>query len=194
MTEKLCNVAVAVPLRTTFTYKIPERLATEIQPGSRIVVPFRKKSVVGVVTEFAQLIPPDTKLREVQKCLDPVPALTPKLLELGQWIASYYVAPIGEVYRTMLPPLTELRARQLVLITQAGRDAAATLFSESEASGRLFQKLVKAKEGLSLQAAVRAGVPLDELLKLQRRGLIEIRHHIQDRKRRTQKIVAWKSS
>src|SRR5438477_1818933 len=194
MTEKLCNVAVPVPLRTTFTYKVPERLTAEVQPGSRVVVPFRKKSLVGVVTEWVAGGPPGAKLRDVQKVLDVVPALTPKLLELGQWIASYYVAPIGEVYRTMLPPLTELRARQLVLITQPGRDAAATLFSESEPSGRLFQKLVQAKEGLSLQAAVRAGVPLDELLKLQRRGLIEIRHHIQDRKRRTQKIVAWKSS
>jgi len=47
MNEKLCHVAVAVPLRTTFTYKVPERLAAELQPGSRVIVPFRKKSVVG---------------------------------------------------------------------------------------------------------------------------------------------------
>ena len=88
MNETLTNVAVAVPLRTTFTYKIPTHLAAEIHPGSRVLVPFRRKSVVGVVTELAVEAPPGAKLREIQKSLDLVPALTPKLLELGQWIAS----------------------------------------------------------------------------------------------------------
>src|SRR5216683_5562894 len=133
MNDKLCNVALAVPLRTTFTYRVPERLAAEIQPGSRVVVPFRKKSLVGVVTEWAAQGPPDAKLREVQKCLDVIPALTKNLLDLGKWISSYYVAPIGEVYRAMLPPLMELRAQQIVRITELGRSASASLLSEIEA-------------------------------------------------------------
>ena len=54
MHEKLCNVAVAVPLRTTFTYRVPELLAAEIVPGSRVLVPFRKKSLVGVVTDWVE--------------------------------------------------------------------------------------------------------------------------------------------
>jgi len=103
MTDELCNVAVTVPLRTAFTYKIPARLAGEIQPGSRVLVPFRKKSTVGVVTEFVNAAPPAAKLREIQKSLDLVPALTPKLLELGQWIASYYLAAIGCRTRSTAP-------------------------------------------------------------------------------------------
>src|SRR5258706_1171167 len=194
MNHTLCNVALAVPLRTTFTYKVPDRLVASIQPGSRVVVPFRKKSLVGVVTEWTEQAPPGTKLREIQKSLDPFPALTPGLLKLGQWIASYYVAPIGEVYRAMLPPLIELRAQQTIVLTEAGRAAASSLFDESTASTKLFQKLRDANTPLSLQAAIRAGVPLDELLKLQRRGLIEIRQQIQNRKRRTQKIIAWKTA
>ena len=193
MNEKLCNVAVAVPLRTTFTYRVPERFAAEVQPGSRVVVPFRKKSLVGVVVEFVNDAPPGTKLRDIQKCLDLVPALTPKLLELGQWIASYYVAPIGEVYRAMLPPVTELRAQQIVVLTEAGRATAISLFEQTASSTKLFQKLAVAKAGLPLQTAIRAGSALDELLRLQRRGLIEIRQQIQNRKRRTQKIIAWKT-
>jgi primosomal protein N' (replication factor Y) len=193
MDHTLCNVALAVPLRTTFTYKVPERLA-EIQPGSRVVVPFRKKSLVGVVTEWTEQAPPDTGLREIQKSLDPLPALTPSLLKLGQWIASYYVAPIGEVYRAMLPPLIELRTQQTIGLTEAGRAASSSLFEESALTTKLFQKLRDTKAAFPLQAATRAGVPLDELLKLQRRGLIEIRHQIQCRRRRTQKIIAWKSA
>ena len=194
MNEKLCNVALAVPLRTTFTYKVPERLAAEIQPGSRVVVPFRKKSLVGVVTEWAAQGPPDTKLREVQKCLDVIPALTKNLLELGQWISSYYVAPIGEVYRAMLPPLTELRAQQIVRITELGRSATASLLGEMETKPGFLQRLQFAKDGLLLQAAIRSGIALRDLLKLQRRGFLEIRQQIQTRKRRTQRIVAWRGS
>ena len=192
MNERLCNVALAVPLRTTFTYKVPVRLAEEIQPGTRVVVPFRKKSLIGVVTAWAEEAPPDSKLRDIQKCLDLVPALTPKLLELGRWIASYYVAPIGEVYRAMFPPETELRAQQIVVLPEAGRAATATFFDEIENKPDFLQKLQSAKDGLPLQTAIRSGISLPDLQKLQRRGLIEIRQEIQSRKRRTQKILAWK--
>jgi primosomal protein N' (replication factor Y) (superfamily II helicase) len=194
MNEKLCDVALAVPLRTTFTYKVPERLAAEIQPGSRVVVPFRKKSLVGVVTEWAAQGPPDTKLREVQKCLDVIPALTKNLLDLGRWISSYYVAPIGEVYRAMLPPLTELRAQQIVRITELGRSASASLLSEMEGKPAFLQELQSANDGVPLQNALRSGVALSDLLKLQRRGFLEIRQQIHTRKRRTQRIVAWRGS
>jgi primosomal protein N' (replication factor Y) len=194
MNEKLCNVALAVPLRTTFTYKVPERLAAEIRPGSRVVVPFRKKSLVGVVTEWAAQGPPDTKLREVQKCLDVIPALTKNLLDLGQWISSYYVAPIGEVYRAMLPPLMELRAQQIVRITELGRSASASLLVEIGAKPGLLQKLESANDGVPLQTALRSGVALGDLLKLQRRGLVEILQQIQTRKRRAQRIIAWRST
>ena len=191
MNETLCNVAVAVPLRTTFTYKIPPLLAAEIQPGSRVLVPFRKKSTVGVVTELVSEAPPGTKLREIQKSFDIVPALTPKLLELGQWIAAYYLAPIGEVYRGMLPPLTELSAQQRVVLTETAQ-AASHLFGEAEPVVNLYRKLRAAAKGLPLQAALGTGVVLPDLLKLQRRGLLEIRHQVQSRKRRMQRIIAWK--
>jgi primosomal protein N' (replication factor Y) len=194
MNEKLCNVALAVPLRTAFTYKVPERLAAQLQPGSRVVVPFRKKFLVGVVTEWAAQGPPDTKLREVQKCLDVIPALTKNLLDLGQWISSYYVAPIGEVYRAMLPPLMELRAQQIVRITELGRSASASLLSEIEAKPDFLQELQSANDGVPVQTALRFGVALSDLLKLQRRGFLEIRQQIQTRKRRTQRIVAWRGS
>jgi len=191
MSEQLCNVAVAVPLRTAFTYRVPAHLAAEIQPGSRVLVPFRRKSTVGVVTELSVEAPPGAQLREIQKSLDLVPALTPKLLELGQWIASYYLAPIGEVYRAMLPPLTELRNEQRIVITEAGL-AAPT--DDSELVAALLKRAKTAKSGLPLQAGLRAGLKLDSLLKLRRRGLIEIRHEAQTRKRRMQRIVAWKET
>ncbi len=56
--------------------------------------------------------PEGAKIREISKVLELLPALTPKLIELGQWIAGYYLAPIGEVFRAMLPPVTDLTVRR----------------------------------------------------------------------------------
>ena len=53
--------------------------------------------------------------------MDPVPALPPKLLELGHWISRYYLAPIGEAFRAMLPPEIELRHDREYALTDAGR-------------------------------------------------------------------------
>src|SRR5882672_12538649 len=122
MNSAFCNVALAVPLRTAFTYAIPETLRGTLQPGSRVLVPFRKKAMVGVVVEFAESAPAKTKIREITRVLDFVPALAPKLIDLAQWIAGYYLAPIGEVFRAMLPPLTEVKSQRQIVLTEAGRE------------------------------------------------------------------------
>src|SRR3984957_18070368 len=127
MNSIFCNVALAVPLRTTFTYAVPETLRDSIQPGSRVLVPFRKKAMIGVVVNMAAEAPAKAKLREITKVMEFAPALTPKLIELAQWIANYYLAPIGEVFRSMLPPVTELNVRREIFLTAAGREAAESL-------------------------------------------------------------------
>src|SRR6266436_6420835 len=127
MTPPFCNVALAVPLRTTFTYAVPLALRGTVQPGSRVLVPFRKRAMVGVVVELVENAPERTKIREITRVLDFVPALTPKLIELAHWIAGYYLAPLGEVFRAMLPPVTELKSQRQILLTEAGREAAESL-------------------------------------------------------------------
>jgi primosomal protein N' (replication factor Y) len=198
MSSPYCNVALAVPLRTTFTYAVPEALREAIQPGSRVLVPFRKKSLVGVVVDFVERAPEGTKIREITKALDFVPALTPKLIELAQWIAGYYLAPIGEVFRAMLPPVTELKTKRQILLTEAGSEAAESL-SGGELSHGLsgeeaeFLAKLKGNRGvLRPGPAAKMGVDSATLQRLQRRGLIEIRESVEGRKRKTQRVIAWK--
>jgi primosomal protein N' (replication factor Y) len=198
MGASFCDVALPVPLRTTFTYAVPEALREAIQPGRRVLVPFRKKSLVGVVVEFVARAPDGTKIREITKALDFGPALTPKLMELAQWIAGYYLAPIGEVFRAMLPPVTELKTKRQIVLTEAGREAAESL-SGGELSHGLteeepeFLARLKEKKGV-LQAgpAAKLGIDSAALQRLQRRGLVEIRESVEGRKRKTQRVMAWK--
>jgi primosomal protein N' (replication factor Y) len=200
MNSLLCNVALPVPLRTTFTYAVPESLRESAQPGTRVLVPFRNKSVVGVVVEFTESAPENAKVREIAKVLDLVPALTPKLIELARWIAGYYLAPIGEVLRSMLPPITEVKSQREVILTEDGRLASDSL-SGGELSHGLnragvdfLSKLKKQKGTLQLASTARLDIDLSTLQKLQRRGLIDIREIFTERKRKTQRIIAWKAT
>jgi primosomal protein N' (replication factor Y) len=190
MTASFCNVALAVPLRTVFTYGVPESLRELVQAGTRVLVPFRNKSRVGVVTELTEQAPVDTKIRDITKVLDARPALTPKLIELGQWIANYYLAPVGEVFRAMLPPVTEVRTQREILITELGRDVASSL-----SGGELEHGLTRAQAEFLAKLSERKGPLRAEaasLERLRRQRLIEIRETVLGRSQKRQRVIAWK--
>jgi primosomal protein N' (replication factor Y) len=207
MTALFCNVALPVPLRTTFTYAIPEALRETVQPGSRVLVPFRNKSLVGVVVECVQQAPEATKIREITKALDFLPALTPKLIELAHWIAGYYLAPIGEVFRAMLPPVTELRTERQIVLTESGRAAAEKKAAavanaiqldtsrESNAEQHAILSQLRDKGGaIPFVSATKLGVDAGALQRLRRAGLIEFRESVLGRKPKTQRVIALKST
>jgi primosomal protein N' (replication factor Y) len=198
MNRTFCNVALAVPLRTTFTYAVPEQLRAAVQPGVRVLVPFRQKSLVGVVVDLPERPPEKARIREITRPLDVIPALTPALIELGHWIAGYYLAPVGEVFRAMLPPVTEVRTQQQITITAAGRhlvDLTSSTLSEELAADEiaLLSKLI-AKNGVLLASAIeKSGLNTALLQRLARRGLVEIRRSLLARKQRMQAILAWRA-
>ncbi len=118
---RYCDVAVPVPLDATFTYSIPDELS-EPCVGGRVIVPFREKRLCGVVTELHDR-EPKFPAKPVQQVLDTTSALSAELMQLGWWIAHYYIAPIGEVLRTMLPLSAEFRRVTGYRITNKGVEA-----------------------------------------------------------------------
>jgi primosomal protein N' (replication factor Y) (superfamily II helicase) len=198
MSFPFCNVALPVPLRTTFTYAVPESLREIVQPGTRVLVPFRKKAIVGVVLELTERPPEGPKIREITKAIDSVPSLTPKLIELGHWIANYYLAPVGEVFRAMLPPVIEMRTQRLIALTEVGRRAVASLSGGELTHGlsrnavEFLAKLAAKQETLRAAAAAKFGLDAGALDQLRRQGLIEIRETMLGRKAKTQRVIAWK--
>src|ERR1700683_1617587 len=124
MPPTYCEVALPVPLRTLFTYEVPQRLGGSVCAGGRVLVPFCNRAMTGVVVDAAVRRPDPERVKnvkEIAEVLDAIPALPPKLLELGRWVGSYYVAPPGEVFRAMLPPQIDLRHEREYLMTDTGR-------------------------------------------------------------------------
>src|SRR5581483_1496301 len=94
------EVAVCLPLVRTFVYKLND----SVEPGCRVVVPFRKRDIEGFILRLRDDAPRDVEVHEVRSVVDPGPLLRPDVFELCRWIANYYVSPIGEVLKAALPP------------------------------------------------------------------------------------------
>ncbi len=113
------SVAVFAAVPRALTYSLPA--GCEVQPGQRVVVPLGARRVMGLVLGRAARLAPGIQTRDVLRVLDEEPLLAPPLVELGQWIADYYLAPVGEVFRAMLPLRPPERRSRVVTLTEAGR-------------------------------------------------------------------------
>ena len=118
-----CEVALPVPLERTFTYEVAE--GVRLERGARVIVPFRNEKLIGVVTSVSATAPADFEARPIEAVLDEEPLLSDHLLRLAEWIAQYYLAPLGEVLRGMLPLMAEVRRTVYYRITDLGRDVLA---------------------------------------------------------------------
>lgn len=127
-----CEVALPVPLDRTFTYAL--RSDEAVSRGVRVIAPFRNEKLIGVVTATGVAAPTDFEAKHLEAVLDDEPLLSEHLLALAEWIAGYYLAPLGEVLRSMLPLMAEVRRTVYYLITDLGRDVLADLSMEREGS------------------------------------------------------------
>ena len=77
---------------------------------------------MGIVLRAGSTLPPGIQARPILRVLDAKPVPSAELLELGLWIADYYVSPIGEVFRAMLPLRSETRRARLVSLSESGAE------------------------------------------------------------------------
>ncbi len=117
---EFCDVAVPVPLDMVFTYRVPADAMPVV--GGRVLVPFRQQRTTGIVVELHDRKPSVT-IKNIFSVLDAAPVLDEQLLRLGRWIADYYLAPLGEVFRTMLPLNAEFKRSIGYRITADGQMA-----------------------------------------------------------------------
>ena len=95
-----------IPLEGTFTYSVPQDLEDKIKVGMRVVVPCgQKKTYTALCVEVTDK-KPDIGVKNI-KCiysvLDDMPMLLPQQLKLWQWMADYYMCPLGDIYKAALP-------------------------------------------------------------------------------------------
>jgi primosomal protein N' (replication factor Y) (superfamily II helicase) len=102
MTGRFALVALPLPLATPYTYRIPDTLGDRVVPGARVVVPVRRRELIGLVVQV-EVETAAENVREILAVPDLEPALTPALLSTAEWMAGYYGAPLGLTLRSVLP-------------------------------------------------------------------------------------------
>ena len=135
MTERVAQVALPLPLFEPYTYSIPESIADRVVPGARVVVPVRRRELVGIVVgereaesgkgagavtpslSEAKARGPSFVLRDILAAPDAEPALTLPMLRTAEWMAGYYGAPIGIALKAMLPAPMWGESRVILAVT-----------------------------------------------------------------------------
>ncbi|HEV7220846.1 MAG TPA: primosomal protein N', partial [Terriglobales bacterium] len=112
---RFCDVVLPVPLDTPFTYAIPPGMEPVV--GGRVLVPFRQQRLSGIAIELHDR-EPSVAAKNIIRVLDAEPVLEDLLMRLGKWIANYYLAPLGEVFRGMLPLNAEFKRAVTYQITE----------------------------------------------------------------------------
>ena len=118
----LLEVAVALPVAGTFTYRDP-RIGLAAPIGAQVVVPFGGRTVTGFVVGPAAPGSGGASLRDIQAVVAGEPAFDEAMIGFGRWVADYYQAPLGEVLRAALPQGEQATAKRAVRLTDLGRSS-----------------------------------------------------------------------
>jgi len=187
----LIEVALPVPLFQTFTYAI-DPLIRAPAIGSRVVVPFRNATEIGICLGPANPAALPRKVRSIIDVPDADPVLSADMIALCRWMADYYIVPIGLALRTALPsalagatqPQPARKTHRVVRI----RGDLPTLLEREKVFGRAPQQ----RAVFELLESIGGRSTLEHLLQqlsfsssvlkgLEKRGLIVIEAEVVDR-------------
>ena len=113
--QKFAQVVVPAPLKEPLLYSIPQPLESQIQPGTRVLIPLQKRTVTGVVMQITAENPL-VQTKPIVAALDDRPIFDRHLLELGRWVSHYYLASLGEVIATMLPSKSRRQSQKIAIL------------------------------------------------------------------------------
>ncbi|HRI10927.1 MAG TPA: hypothetical protein PKW35_24080, partial [Nannocystaceae bacterium] len=187
--ERLVSIAAPVTVDRGFTYAVPDAWPAAPEPGTRVLIPFGNRHLIGVVRDA-----PAEAIGRTRPLLDVVdthgPALTADLVRLCEWMQDYYVAPVGEVYRLALPGLLTGSDVRLASLTPAGEAALASALTDLDAAALNLLARIGASREVEVQRLTaqepRISGALGILAELADRGLCALRWDDGDEGSRTE--------
>jgi primosomal protein N' (replication factor Y) len=192
----IVSVAVALPVHDAFSYSVPTHLAPHACPGKRVLVPFGRRTVtgylVGPAREPADVIA-SMEIKHILDVLDDRPLFPETMIPFFNWIAAYYMHPLGQVIHPALPAGLNLADIAVMTIGEAG--AAATASSALSPLERIvLSALAKRPASIKqLQKEIDQPVSWALIHGMRQRGWIRVDRQIKARQIRP-KTVRWVSA
>ena len=97
------EVILPLPLDGTFTYSVPDTLAPQVRMGVRVVVPLGRSKTYTAMAVRTHNDKPEFDTRDILQVVDDSPVLPERQLRLWQWISTYYMCALGDVFKAALP-------------------------------------------------------------------------------------------
>ena len=114
--KKYVDVIVPLPIASQYTYSLPPNMWDSAEVGCRVVVPFgKKKYYTGVIVKVHETAPEGYETKEVEELLDVSPVILPRQFQLWEWLASYYICTLGDVYKAALPSGMKLESETIII-------------------------------------------------------------------------------
>jgi primosomal protein N' (replication factor Y) len=145
------EVALPLPLRQTFTYRLPLGLRENVKTGARLLVPFGKRQLTGYAVALHTRLGDDVEIeqdaiKDALELIDEEPLITEEILKLTQWSADYYASAWGEVLKASLPAGINASVEQIVTITAKGRDELLKIASAKTVKAQVLKYLAETGE------------------------------------------------
>ena len=158
MAEELVDVLVPIPLLEKFSYLPPKNSKYPIKQGSRVLIPFGNRTLVGVIWgKRLQGSADKRKHKRIKEVLDAVPLLSSNAMNLAEWSSRYYHYPLGEIITYFFPPSlrkgneASFRQSKYIEITSKGEFINEDLLSNAPVQRKLIT-ILKEKKEISLKS------------------------------------------
>ena len=150
----VAEVVLFKHLDRVFHYSVPEVFQDRLEPGMRVLVPFRNRLRTGIVTRRLHRADP-AQLKPIQNLLDSSPLLDRSMMALARWLSEYYMTGWGGAMKAILPPGLEVKVGSHYRVTAAGRKAVSESSRKGEPSRGILAILEQSPRGLRLEALLR---------------------------------------
>lgn len=155
------QIILPLNLKGTFTYRVPGELQEKIEPGMRVLVPFRGKKIYTGIVERLHNEKPETFIpKDLINILDEFPILPQQQLDFWNWLSDYYLCNIGEVYRFSFPGSLKLESETYLKL----KPHAAIDFQNLDLNEMHLIQALEVRQLISL-SEIEAFIPKKEIVK-----------------------------
>jgi primosomal protein N' (replication factor Y) len=189
--EVYAEVAITLPLEKTFHYAISPQFQSLCEVGKRVLVPLGKRTITGYILDFPSHLPPDITgkdIKEILDVLDETPLFDKGMLQFFRWVADYYLAPLGQVIKTALPPGINWESYYHCFLTQEGKKAV-TEGSPQRTPAVKVLRAIDSQHGSPLKQLLKTYPNRSLYFSLEKKGLITLEAKIQPGRTKAKKVT-----
>ena len=188
-THAYVEIALPLPPRQTFTYKLSKSDAHRVRLGSRVLVSFSNRTLTGYVVAIHPTLDPElgideATVKQITQLVDETPLVNEEILALTKWTADYYAASWGEMLKASLPAGVNTTVVQYVSITEDGRQHLLRTRSLKSVRDQILKRLSLSDEiaHVDLEKEFGTASAKRAIRELDRSGFVSIRDHAESEK------------